>query len=105
MQVSRQQQWQHILKMTEQLHQLSAEENWQAMTDLESSRFESLQHFFANTVSDAEAKEVEAGIRQILKSNNLLMQNSVSERQNMSDGLKKMSTGKRAIEAYGHFQK
>jgi len=105
MQAARQQQWQKILQMTEQLHQLSAEENWEGMSKLESERFDSLQVFFADVVSEADAKEVELGIKQILKSDSLLMQHSTDARQSMSDGLKKMSTGKQAIEAYGHFQK
>lgn len=101
----RQQQWQNILQMTELLHQLSADENWQAMSELESKRFGELKDFFLTPVSETEVEEVGEGIRQIMKSDEVLMQHSTAQQQNMSDGMKKISTGRQAVKAYGHFQK
>ncbi|MCW8934615.1 MAG: flagellar protein FliT [Gammaproteobacteria bacterium] len=97
---ARQQQWKSILKMTEMLHQLSAEENWQAMTELESERFGKIENFFSTPVSASEAEEIGEGIRQMLKSDELLKQNSLSQQQNMSDGIKKISRGRQVVEAY-----
>jgi len=102
---ARQQQWSSILQMTEKLHQLSAEENWPAMTELESERFGQIENFFSTPVTESEVEEVEQGIRQMLQSDELLKQHSLSQQQNMSDGIKKMSTGRKAIKAYGDFQK
>jgi len=96
----RQQQWQSILQMTEMLHQLSAEENWQAMTELESERFGKIENFFLTPVAESEVEEVGEGIRQMLKSDELLKQHSVTQQQNMSDGIKKISTGRKVVEAY-----
>lgn len=101
----RQQQWKSILQMTEMLHQLSAEENWQAMTELESERFGKIESFFSTPVAESEVEEVGEGIRQMLQSDELLKQQSLTQQQSMSDGIKKISTGRKAIKAYGHFQK
>ena len=96
----RQQQWKNILQMTETLHQLSADENWQAMVDLESERFGQIEDFFSTPVSETEVVEVEKGIRQMLKSDELLKQYSTQQQQTMSDGVKKISKGRQAVDAY-----
>jgi len=101
METPRQLQWQNILQMTEQLHQLLAEENWQAMTEMESQRFTELESFFSSQILNTEIKQVEAGIRQIMKSDELLKQHSISQQKNMSTNLKKIATGRQAIKAYG----
>jgi len=97
---ARQQQWDSILQMTETLHQLSVEENWQAMIELESSRFGKIEDFFSTPVSATEVDEVEKGIRQMLKSDEALKQFSAQKQQTMSDGVKKISTGRKAVNAY-----
>jgi len=102
---ARQQQWKSILQITEQLHQLSADESWQAVTELESERLGQLQKFFSTAVDKTEVNEIEEGIREMLKSDELLMQLITSQQQNISDVVKKISTGKKAIKAYGIFQK
>ena len=96
----RQQQWKNILQMTEMLHQLSADENWQAMVDLESERFGQIEDFFSMPVSEAEVVEVEKGIRQMLKSDELLKQYSTQQQQVMCEGVKKISTGRKVVDAY-----
>lgn len=101
----RHQQWQNILQITEQLRQLSADENWLAMTELESERHTKLEDFFSTPVSDAEAEEVALGIRQMLESDKQLIQMGQLQQKEMSDGVQKINTGKRAIKAYSHFQK
>jgi len=102
---ARQQQWQNILQMTESLHQLSADENWEKLTELESERFGKIEDFFSTPILESEAEEVGEGIRQMMKSDEQLKQHSLAQQQNMSDDIKKMSTGRKAIKAYGHIQK
>lgn len=101
----RQQQWKNILQMTDMLHQLSADENWQAMLELESERFGEIEDFFSIPVLESDVGEVEKGIRQMLKSDELLKQHSTRQQQNMSSQVKKISTGRQAVKAYGQFQK
>jgi len=98
---SRQQQWQSILQMTEQLQQLSAEQNWLAVTELESKRFSCLQDFFSTEVKPEEAEEVAAGIRKMLESDALLVEHGTRQKQDISDNVRKMITAKQAIKAYG----
>jgi len=101
----RQQQWQDILQMTQQMQQLSAEENWQAMIDLDVQRLVMLQDFFSNPVTESEAAEVATGIREILDSDQKLMQTGKAMQQEMSATVQKISTSRQAIKAYSHFQK
>jgi len=101
----RQLQWKNILQITEQLHRLSINDDWQAVTKLELERFGQLQDFFLTAVAKAEVDEIEEGIRQMMKSDELLKQHIIRQQQNISEGVKKISTGQKAIKAYGHFQK
>jgi len=102
---ARKQQWKSILQITDQLHQLFANESWQAVTELESERFGQLQDFFSTAVAKTEVDEIEEGIRQMLKSDELLKQHIIRQQQDISQGVKKISTGQKAIKAYGYFQK
>jgi hypothetical protein len=99
------QQWQNILQMTDKLHQLSADENWQAMTELEAQRFTQLESFFSVRIAETEAAEVEKGLSHMLKSDGLLMQASINQQKILSDGVKKISRGRQVIKAYGDIQK
>ena len=101
----RQQQWKNILQMTEMLHQLSVDENWQAMVELESERFDKLKDFFSAPVAEIEVDEVAKGIRKMMESDQELMQHSSHKQQEMSESLKTLSKGRQATKAYGHFQK
>ncbi|RDH84698.1 MAG: hypothetical protein DIZ80_04320 [endosymbiont of Galathealinum brachiosum] len=96
----RQQQWKNILQMTDTLHQLSADENWQAMLELETERFGELEDFFSTPVLEEDVGEVEKGIRQMLKSDELLKQHSTRQQQTISDEVKKISTGRKVVDAY-----
>jgi len=100
----RQQKWQNILQITEQLQALSVDENWSAMTELETERQAKLEDFFSVPVSESEAEEVGQGIRHILASDKQLIQKGQIEQKKMSTEVQKINIGKRAIKAYGHFQ-
>lgn len=104
-QTARQQQWQTILQMTEQLHGLSADEDWLAMTELGEARQASLEVYFSAPVDTADAEEIAAGIREIQQSDELLMQNSHVHKQKMSAEVQKISISRQAIKAYSHFEK
>ena len=99
------QQWQNILQMTDQLHQLSADENWQIMTELEAQRFTQLEAFFSVPVDENEAAEIEKGIHHMLESDERLVRVSVNQQKTLSDGVKKISRGRQVIKAYGDIQK
>ena len=101
----RMQQWQNILQMTEQLQQLSAEENWEALTELESQRMTRLKDFFSTPVLEVEAAVIAEGIQDILKSDQLLLQAGQNSQQALANSVQKISTGRQAIKAYSHFQK
>ena len=100
----RNRQWQDILQMTEQLHQLSEEENWQLMIELESKRFSRLKHFFSIPVSDAEAADIAEGIRHIAQSDENLLQLGKLRQQQTSESVQKISSGRQAIKTYRNFQ-
>lgn len=101
----RYQQWKSILQMTEMLQQLSVGENWQKIIELEAERFCKIEDFFSTPVLESEVDEVGEGIRQMIKSDELLKQHSVTQQQNMFDDIKKISTGRKAIKEYGRIQK
>jgi len=100
-----QQQWQEIELMTRQLHELSAEENWQDMIDLETERLALLQNYFAQPVSEDEAELIAENIRKILHSDESLMLISQRKKEQAAAAVKKLSTNQKAIQAYSHIQK
>lgn len=95
-----QQQWQKIEQMTHQLHELSAQENWQAMLELEAKRLEEIKVYFDTPVSEGEAEELAENIRKILHSDDLLKQISEEKKSEAADAVQKLSTNKQAIKAY-----
>jgi len=101
----RQNQWQSILQMTEQLQQLSVDENWQSMTELSTQRQAGLDVFFSTAVSVEEAEEVGEGIRKILQSDQRLIDMGRAHQVEMSNAVKKISGTRKAIKAYGHIHK
>jgi|GEM_PF-1261700 len=101
----REQQWQHILQMTVELQHLSEDENWQAMGDLELRRGALIKEFFSQPVSKAEAEVVAAGIQQILHSDSRILQAGKQQQQQIAADMKKISSGRQAIESYTRIQK
>ena len=100
-----QQQWQEIELMTRQLHELSADENWQDMIDLETKRLALLQDYFAQPVSEDEAELIAENIREILHSDDSLMKLSQEKKEEAAAAVKKLTTNQQAIKAYSHIQK
>ena len=100
-----QQQWQKIEQMTHQLHELSAQENWQAMLELEAERQSEIKAYFADPVTEGEAADIAENIRKILHSDDLLVQHSEKKKAEAADAVQKLSVNKQAIKAYSHFEK
>lgn len=100
-----QQQWQKIEQMTHQLHDLSAQENWQAMLELEAERLVEIKAYFDAPVSEGEAEDIAENIRKILHSDDQLKQLSETKKSEAADAVQKLSTNKQAIKAYSNFQK
>jgi len=97
-------QWQNIMQMTEQLRELSAQEDWQKMNKVSTQRQIKLEHFFATKVAENEVELVANGIRQILHSDQVLMQISQKQKQEVSLEVQKISSGRQAVKAYGKFK-
>jgi len=99
------QQWQKIQQMTEQLHELSANESWQEMIDLESQRQTMIKDYFAVPVSAEEAADIADNIRKILHSDEQLMAFSQRKKDDARVAVQKLSTNRKAIKAYNQFEK
>ena len=100
----RKQQWISILQMTEKMHLLSDDENWDAITDLELSRKKKLESFFSTPILDDETDEISKGLSQILKSDHLLADKMKQLQQKISKSVKEISSNRQAIKAYAHIQ-
>ncbi len=101
---SRYKQWQAILLMTEQLQQLSENENWQALTDLSIERQFELGRFFSTQVSADEVEDIAAGIKLIMQSDEALVERSRRQQQALSSEIKKTVIGGAALKIYGDVQ-
>lgn len=105
MQAEQQQLWQGILQMSDKLKQLSDDQDWSAMIDLEARRNEKIQAFFASGISQADANEVAQGIRKILNNDSHLLGLAQKQQQTMHSSVQKITSSRQAIKAYGGFQK
>lgn len=100
-----QQQWQKIESMTQQMHVLSEEENWQGMIELESERQNLLKHYFAEPVTETEAAVIAEKIKEILHSDEKLMLLGQRKKDEAAEAVRKLSTNRQAINAYSHFRR
>ena len=99
-----QQQWQKIQQMTAQLHELSDNESWEEMIDLESQRQSMIKDYFAVPVSADEAADIADNIRKILHSDAQLMALSKRRKEEASEAVQKLTANRQAINAYNQVE-
>jgi len=119
MHAQRQKQWQEILHLTQQMHELavpnqslndisadedSAKQPWQVITGIETQRFKLLEQFFATTPSDDEITEIEAGVRLINQSDKELAAFAEKMQQEIAAVFSKNTAGQRAVSAYSNHE-
>lgn len=101
----RQQQWQDILQLSEQLKSEFQQHNWQQMDELNAERQQKLEAFFATPVSAEEAETIAGQIQQIIHDDQQLMQQAREQQLKLVDEAKTMSSNRQAINAYKTVQK
>ncbi len=101
----RQQQWQSILQLSEQLKSEFDQQNWQQMDELNAERQQKLETFFAAPVSTEEAEAIAGQIQQIIHDDKQLMQQARQQQLQLVDEAKTMSSNRQAINAYKTVQK
>ncbi len=96
-------QWEMILEMTEQLQILSIQQDWDKINKISSLRQVNIEQFFSTPLLDGEAELIAEGIKEIMKSNNVLMEISQLHKKEIMSEIKKMTDDRRAIKAYRQF--
>lgn len=104
MQADQQQQWQGIMQMSGKLQQLSVDQDWSGMLELEALRKEKMELFFANNISLGDAEGLAAGIRDLLNKDLQLLKLVKKEKLDILGSVQKITSGRKAIRAYGDFQ-
>ena len=115
MEQQRQQQWQEILQLTQQMRELAvpneslsdlavddeyAKQPWHAISELEGSRMALLKAFFSKQVETENAREVAEGINHIQSIDKELFIISQSIQKEIGGVVSKISGAQRAITAY-----
>jgi len=103
--LDRKQQWQNILQLTQQLKQMFASEEWESMSSLEAQRQQMLKDYFETPVSPAEAEDIASEIKQMLHTNNEIIQGGQSKQSELSSSASQLSSNRQAIHAYHDMQK
>ncbi|MCW8955982.1 MAG: flagellar protein FliT [Gammaproteobacteria bacterium] len=93
-------QWQKILDLTRQMRALSIEKELEKLTTLQQQRQSSIETFFASPVTETEAEQVAAGIREILASDQLIYQQSEKVKSDIGGSLQKVMGNRKALDAY-----
>ena len=115
MTTKRQQQWQSILQMTQQMRQLAipnesltdlsvdeefASQPWQDISDIESSRLALIKDFFSQPVLENDAQEIAEGIRQMQSIDNDLFIISKNIQKETAKVFSSLGNAQRAVSAY-----
>ena len=104
----RQQQWQNILQVSQQLKQMTVEEDWESMTELEMERQQLLKDYFADLISTDDAMKVTAEIEQIqqmMSINEELINQGRAKQLELANAVQELSANRQAINAYHKVQK
>ena len=102
---SRQQQWQTILQLSEQLKSEFEQQDWQQMDELNAERQQKLEIFFATPVSAEESETIAEQIQKIIQDDQQLMQQAREQQLKLLGEAKTMSSNRQAINAYKTVQK
>lgn len=104
----REQKWQNILQLTDQLKQMTVREDWESMTELELERQQLLKDYFTDLISTDDAMKVTAEIEQIqqmMRINQDLINQGRAKQVELADAVQQLSTNRQAINAYQKVQK
>ncbi len=96
---------QKALEITEEMMKDARNGNWDGLAQLDSKRQLVLEKAFAGKIYPEEAETMAEFINHILKINQELVSLSSKKRDSYADGLKKISTGRRARKAYSQVVK
>lgn len=103
----REQKWQNILQLTDQLKQMTVREDWESMTELELERQQLLKDYFTDLISTDDAMKVTAEIEQIqqmMRINQDLINQGRAKQVELADAVQQLSTNRQAINAYQKVQ-
>ena len=113
----RQQQWQTILQMTQQMRELAvpnesltdlsvdeeyAKQPWQAISDIESLRLTLIKDFFSQPVAESEAPDIAKGIRQIQSIDRELFIISKNIQKETAKVFSRIGNAQQAVSAYSN---
>ena len=104
----RQQKWQTILQVSQQLKQMTVEEDWESMTELEMKRQLLLKDYFTDVIATDDAMKVTAEIEQIqliMSLNEDLIKQGRAKQLELTEAVQQLSSNRQAINAYEKVQK
>ena len=104
----RQQKWQTILQVSQQLKQMTVEEDWESMTELEMKRQLLLKEYFTDLIATDDAMKVTAEIEQIqqmMSLNEDLIKQGRAKQLELTEAVQQLSNNRQAINAYEKVQK
>ncbi len=91
---------QSALELTHKMMAVAKAGEWDLLPDLERERHQAINSAFVQPVPPTEADPLLGLTREILEANLELLSLSKKGRQELSAGLKKITTGRRAVTAY-----
>lgn len=92
--------WLQAMKMTADMYQLAADDEWERLTELEAARRLQLEKVFAHPVAPEAAEAVADGVRRILAIDREIMEKGRLAREDYATRLGDLANGRRANNAY-----
>jgi len=105
--LSRQQQWNKVLEITEQLKEMLDldGEDWELMSSLVTQRQQLLNTYFENPLSAEEAESIATEMQEIIHSTEEMLQDGRNKQISLIGAVQQISTNRQAIHAYNKIQK
>ena len=100
MNMEREQNWLSIITMSEKMHELAQQLQWEDLASLENKRQELIRTFFTDPVLVEDADTIRAGIHQILSMDKQIISLSKKHRESLGKELINFRTNKKAVSAY-----
>jgi len=97
-----QQQWNKILNLTQQMHNLAAEDEWEKVLEIESLRGTQLAVFFKIKLDAEAAAEIAKDIQKILAKDRELAITGLKAKQEVVNSVASITSGRQAVAAYDH---
>jgi len=96
----RKQQWLKILSLSEQMYEFAKQDEWPMVQEMQAERQKRIMDFFNSGVALNEVEEMAENIKNLLKSDKILMESGLQAKNKVGEALYLLGRNQKAAGAY-----